>query len=182
MFETGAVIGRARRDRSELLGQLFQLTESAGTLNQILATQMPQFSPSLRLAAYCADFTRLRVPLETQQAPARIAEVLAKELPPEEARTMVDTYTCLGVAFGIAYPDLTETWYRQERGNPSVTTDWKLQLGIDLPPLPADIREYKLESREKEALNLLSSYVTLFAPELREPLQLPRLPAIGRDQ
>lgn len=173
LYESGVVLGLARRDRLETLAKLFS---KPGDQRE-LCTWMRD-AAAKRLQEYDGEpetfgdfFLRTELPrlgLTPATELARRAREKIELTPVAQARLM--HHMPEGVGFGAVYPELTQKMWGQAYETPDRDT-WAeaRQAGLDIPEEPEII---PLEQRQQDVLLQVAAWAHDCYPELIEPLGL----------
>lgn len=186
MVETGAVLGRARHEDAISLLSLFvnnpaQALESCNAQTDSLkrfasdAELMP--TPSLLISLYLHDLSAHGTDPHSSSWNRNARTILGTKLEPETASLAIETYTYIGLAFGIHFPDLVAYLYRNDHEQAQAVLSQAKRLGLDIPKLPGEFTGYALSERESDLLAMVGGYARLYTPQLVEPLRLPAPPA-----
>jgi len=194
LFGKGAIFGRARRDKLDVVVKMFVEPEAVSTLFAPLGL------PEQEAKSYQWDLVSLRKVASDgiryyrdyhQKEPESLLDLLLTSFAPREvdfrdfdkarelaketirlgiALQQLDSWLFIGISLGAIFPELTERMWRQSYE----TTDhesWELawKAGLNIPeeftPLP-------LEEMEHEVLVEVASYASEYFPDLVDPLNL----------
>jgi len=178
LYETGAILGRARHDRLEILAtMLCEPGREEGFCEWLYDLARK------RIAEYGTEpdsFLRFFTEMELRKArvslsdPRQLKRAADMKLSLEQAGTMSQLHFLEGIGFGSAFPDLTERMWRQtyEPIKEDVWDAWAdaRRHGLHIP-VPEG-RPPTLEEREQQVLVQVASYATEYFPDLVEPLGL----------
>ena len=180
LYETGAILGRARRDRLSILAKIVPVLEGReddfinflqrlarerlekfgkepdSFFNFIMSTELEKVGLSLT----GSEFKTLKKTFD-DKFPLKGSEPLIKLIGEE------------GIGFGSCFPDLTEKIWRH--AYESVDMDsWSeaRAYGLTLSEKPPKM---SFEEREQTVLDMVAIYAAVYYPELLDPLDL-RLP------
>ena len=175
LFQKGAILGRARRDRLELLAKmLFQPGSEQNVywvLNGLATARMEKYGKEPD------DFVDFWVRTELPEATAGhlfdvdVLKWLSKrKMRLGEALNKVNSWVLSGIAFGATYPDLTERMWNKfgERRDPASWAEAR-RAGLDLPEEDTIL---SLEEMGHTVLAEVADYALEYFPELVEPLGL----------
>ena len=173
-YETGALLGRARRKNVVTLAQMFSGPGSERDVADDIRTDA-----SRRLSDYGGDPPSFFEFVTATESDVGTADWLAKEgMEPrpvtEESVSDLREESQLafleGIGFGARFPELTETMWQGAHEFPDETAwaDARAQ-GVDLPDVP---RVTSLEEHEREALAEVASFAAEHYPDLLGPLGL----------
>ena len=174
-YQTGAVLGRARRDRLEILarmlcspGQEGEFCDSVALLAGKRIDRYGKEPDSFFDFLFTTEYQHAGINWpEDYRGVMRMAK---KKIPLKELAPLFEGFMLEGVAFGAAFPELTERMWRgtYETFDPEAR-ELARRYGVDVPeqftPVP-------LEQREQEVLAEVAVYSTEHFPELVEPLGL----------
>ncbi len=183
LYQTGAVLGRARRDRLETLAKMFsepgRERESSNYLQDLAAKRIDKYG---REPERFYDFF-----MKTEYEKAGVSwpamldaggrvdldamkRVRKEKIPLDQADQTLRMFVLEGIGFGAKFPELTERMWRQtyETFDLEVWDDAR-RHGVDVPEEPTPI---PLEQQEQEVLAQVAVYATEHFPELVEPLGL----------
>jgi hypothetical protein len=178
LFTKGAVLGRARSDRLEVLMKLFGKPGTEGDLCRVLhdgsieaVKQYGKEPDSFR------DFwiktgpseleTLLSSDLETKKRAIKVKRPLREIMP------RLYDWLLHGIGFGATYPELTERMWRQDYETPPPELDpIKRRLAEAGGVAGGPWEPSPLEEQEHELLVLVAYFVGEHCPELVEPLGL----------
>lgn len=178
LYETGAILGRARRDRLEILaGMLCEPGREEGFCEWLYDLARK------RIAEYGGEpdsFFRFFTEIELGKAglslsdPRQLKRAADMKLPLEQAGTMSQLHFLEGIGFGSAFPDLTERMWRQtyepikqdvwDACAEAQRYGWRIPVPEGPPPT--------LEQREQQVLLEVTYFAMEHFPELVEPLGL----------
>lgn len=168
LFETGAVLGRARSAELETLAILLARPgreKDVATYLIIRADELMRSCERKEPATFFEFHQQVgNIDLEgllkegMKNVPLRVAHMIGQS-------GVVD-----GVGFGARYPDLTEAVYRRSYEQIDVDS-WRRAraAGLDIPEHPEKVT---LEERQHEVLLEVSWFASEYYPELVEPLGL----------
>jgi hypothetical protein len=173
LYESGVVLGLARRDRLETLAKLFS---KPGDEKELCAWMRD--AASKRLQEYDGEpetfgdfFLTTELPRLGLTPPTELARRAREKIqltPVAQARLM--HHMPEGVGFGAVYPELAQKMWGQGYETPD--QDWwaeARQHGLDIPEEPEII---PLEQRQQDVLLWVAAWVHDYHPELIEPLGL----------
>jgi hypothetical protein len=179
LYESGAVLGRARADKLHLLEPLLGRPPYAGALVDHARTEaterLQQYGREpLTFLRFINDAELDRLSLLRQDGRIdrrRLVKVGQQKLP--YARLVGPELVMLvaeGIGFGSLYPDMTERMIH--RACKSGTADeWRkwYDAGLAIPETRFFV---SLAESERAALALVASYVAQYSPQLMGPLEL----------
>ena len=175
VYATGAVLGRARHDRIEILAKMFsdpgQEKDSSEWL-QSLANE--------RIQKYGRDpenFPALFFTTEWREMGATwpddhrtVMQLGNKKVPLEKLEDRFKMYILEGIGFGAAFPQKTERmWKDLYETVDAAAWERAKASGVDVPEKPTPVN---LADREREVLSEVAEYASEYFPELVEPLGL----------
>ena len=168
LFETGAILGRARRGELPILAVMLSRPGKESDVAIYLERRAEE------LMAKCAG-QEPKTFFEFHEKvgdidPAELLRDGMKNVPIREALMIGQVGVVDGVAFGARYPELTERLYRAQYEEVDEES-WHeaRKYGLDVPEEPTRM---PLEEREHAALLELAAFATDTYPELVEPLRL----------
>ncbi len=175
LYATGAVLGRARHDRVEILARMFSDPGREPEFCKFL-----QDEAAARIQKYGRDpenFPAFFFTTEWREMGVTwpddyrsVMQLGDKKVALEKVEVKIKTYILEGIGFGAAFPEKTERMWK----NLYETVDaaaWQRArtYGVDVPEEPTPVR---LEDREREVLTEVAEYASEYFPELVEPLGL----------
>lgn len=179
LYQTGAVLGRARQERVDILARMFSEPGRESEVREfmwVLATErmtsygrQPQsFFDFLMTTEYAK--AGLVWPPPDMEAVRKITKAGDMKIPLAEVESIVKGHILEGIGFGSKFPEFTEQMWRAtyETHDPDLW-DRARAAGLDLPEQFEPVR---LEEREQEVLVNVADYTAEYFPELVEPLGL----------
>lgn len=177
LYQTGAVLGRAHRDRLETLAKMFsdypgREREASDWLRDLAAKRIDNYSREPE------SFFDFFMTTEYEKAgvswppasPDAIKRVDNEKIPLEQAGDTLNLLGLEGIGFGARFPELTERMWKQTYEIFDLEAwDRARRYGVDVPEEPTPL---PLEQREREVLAEVAVYATEHFPELVEPLGL----------
>lgn len=177
MFVQGAALGRALRDRLEILVRLLvppgHEYDFCVTLNEKVALRVSRYGKEpdsffdfwFRTQFQNLDFLDLDALKRITKRKVRLGEMLP----------LLNEWLVQGIGFGAKFPELTERLWRKEYETPEDADLWAIlrQAGLDIPEEQTLL---PLDEMEEMVLLGVAIYVDEFMPELLEPLGLPHPP------
>jgi len=174
LYETGAIIGRARRDKLQILGKMLAVpgkeTEFTSWLQELSQNRLTNYgkepdtffsfiwNTELAKAGLKMDWSKEFVKACDQKIPTDAAEPIIKSLGLE------------GIGFGSKFPSLTEKMLKQQyESDKSDTIAEMRKYGAKIDERSLHVA---LIDREKEILTALGIYVNEYFPELLKSLEL----------
>jgi len=181
LYSSGAIIGRARRDKLTTLEKMLvlpvlgpcsvkSLQEMAKERLEVFKIEMgeepdsfikfiqiPEYEKAMGLAAF------------SEFASRGTTKALDKKIPLAEAALPAESFGLEGIGFGSRFPTLAEMMYRTDYEN--IVADWRESKaqGLAVPETPI---EESFEKREESILKALGVYTSKYYPELLDPLDL----------
>lgn len=181
LYSSGAIIGRARRDKLTTLEKMlvlpvlgpcsvkslqdqaekrlevFKIETGEEPDSFIKFIQIPEAEKAMGLAAF------------SEFAIRGTTKALDKKIPLEEAALPTESFGLEGIGFGSRFPTLTEIMYRTDYEN--IVADWRESKaqGLAVPEKPI---EENFEKREENILKVLGLYASKYYPELLDALEL----------
>ena len=153
LYECGAILGRARRDDPANLARLLPvmprkedelmqfLQESAHKrLDKFRQLRSGNEPSSFFDLFYTTELEKIGIRLWEQSDMKRMNKALDEKMPLDKAEPLMKAFGQESVGFGIAFPQMTETLYRNSRENID-PNDWAemRQQGIAISENPAII-------------------------------------------
>jgi len=188
MYETGAILGRVRRDKLTTLvkilpvvaGQegscLLSLKEDAQKRLDKFKREHGKEPESFEQFIFDSERTKMMITNPKE---------LRDKAPPEDVYAIFERWGAGGIGFGSSFPELTEKMYRNyyESTVDKETWAWWGASGLNLPKKPtalaglnADLKKLfpvaKLKEREGQILQIVAAYTSEYYPELLDPLDL----------
>ena len=171
LFETGAVLGRAMRDRLEILAYPFSGTEpDAHELAEVMRNEGREIAKMGNGATTVQEFTLITM-MRQSQPTASLDDMGAwmlahgnKEVSLEQAMESTLMLEIDGVCFGSEFPDRFEELYINSYGRPDPER-WQfwVQAGLNIPDEPPEF--VPLDVRTEQDLTLFANYCAEFYPD-----------------
>lgn len=180
LYTSGAIIGRARRDKLTTLEKMLvlpvlgpcsvkSLQDQAEKRLEVFIEmgeepdsftyfiQIPEYEKAMGLAAL------------SEFASRGTTKALDKKIPLAEAALPAESFGLEGIGFGSRFPTLTEMMYRTDYEN--IVADWRESKaqGLAVPEKPI---EESFEKREENILKVVGFYASKYYPELLDALEL----------
>ncbi len=175
LYENGAILGRARRDKITELAKLFSIpgteAENVNSLQEQAKARLEKFEGepnSFYMFFISGELEKIDLSLSADLNVLRKA--FEEEWPLEKVEPLIKMYGLEGIGFGSSFPDLTEKIYRNS--HESIDMDvWSeaREHGLFFPEEPARI---SLEEQEETILQMTATYASEYYPELVDPLDL----------
>lgn len=175
LYQTGAVLGRSRHDRFEILARMFchpgQEREFCRDMRDDAAERLDKYGGEPD------SFFDFFWKIEYQRAGInwpedyRAAVQLGKQkMPLQELEPLLKGYMMQGLGLGAGFPELTERLWRKtyEHVDPEAWARAR-RYGVDVPEQPPPL---PLEEQEQAVLLEVAQYATAYFAELVEPLGL----------
>lgn len=172
VFTTGVLLGRARRDRIEILARLLAVPERENELCAFLRR-----AGTLLLEEYGREpESPLEFFMSTQLAragltyPVGLLQAAKRKVPLTQADEGFSAFLLEGIAFGASLPDLAEALLTEICDKPDPES-WRQarRAGLDIPEQQ---QTWPLEEWEQRVLLQVAAYAHQFRPDLVEPLGL----------
>jgi len=174
VFQSGALLGRARRDKTRAMASLLSEPGMAEAFHPILLE-----ASNRRLASYnkpLASFTDLFLVAELAKAgatygnPFEMKKAAKQRVPIEFGTNLLAVWNVEGISFGIQHPDDVERMWRSEyeQYDPAEWQDARAH-GLDIPE---DFTPVTLEEREQQVLLITAHYAAEYVPEVLDELSL----------
>jgi len=174
LFEIGAIIGRARRNKLHILAKMFAVPGKEQDLASYWQEQAQE-----RLYSYGEEpgtFFDLFITTELATVGLRLdssrefLKASQEKMPLKEAEPIIKLKGELGIGFGSKFPDLTEKMFRQQYERIDIGRWSEMKKYITtLTEQPPGVT---FEEREQQLLSQLAVYVNEYFPELIKPLRL----------
>jgi hypothetical protein len=176
LYQTGAVLGRARRDRLETLAKMFsdpgREREASNWLQDLAAKRIDKYGrepESFFDFFMTTGYEKAGVSWPPASLDA-IKRVDNEKIPLEQTDGTLKMFVLEGIGFGAKFPELTERMWKQTYETFDLEAwDTARRYGLDVPEEPTPL---PLEQREQEVLAEVAVYATEHFPELVEPLGL----------
>lgn len=198
MYESGAILGRARRDKLSILVKMLEAPGTRKALTKALlmlqggTIEILRNEAKKRLDTFRSEvgkepdtffeFIQLRelertIGLSLNDAlkaysggDKRIMKALDDKVPLKEAEPHIKIFGLEGIGFGNSFPQLTERMYRNlhENIDMHVWSDARAH-GLAIPEKPTQMT---LEEQEEQILQMVAAYTSEYYPELLDPLDL----------
>lgn len=190
VFQKAALLGRARRDRLEILAEMFVgLDALAGTraqlglpsqaargrqwvveyLRKVASDGMRYYGeePESFLDLWLTSFAPPEVDFRD---PEKMRHLAKKRIRLGMALDWLDRWVLVGISFGATFPDLTEGLWRESYEEIDLRS-WAeaREYGLDIPEQPTPL---PLEDMEQQVLLEVAAYAMEYFPELVTPLGL----------
>jgi len=181
LYVLGATLGHARRDKFEILANLFydksqpasELKSLAKDLTNLAKKRLDScgkapdsfFDLFMNTELKSAGLS-FEMPLKEFQKAAKMKLPLKAELGPT---LLAEDFIMEGIAFGARFPELTEKlWKRNSEVDLDEWHKWR-ERGLDMSEQPTRMT---LDETEQEILRGVAVYVSQYYRELVEPLGL----------
>ena len=184
IYECGAIIGRAKRDKLDILVKMLESPKAQSDAMKLLRNE-----PHKRLDAFrneagkepdtFFDFILVKelrdsLGLSPNDSfatyKARVAKAYDEKVPLQETELNVQMFGLEGIGFGIAFPELTERMYRNayEQIDSDIWSEAR-EAGLAIPESPTVV---SYEEWEQPVLQMVAAYASKYYPELLKPLNL----------
>lgn len=185
LYTMGVALGYARRDKFEVLANLFYSSpQKRGELKSLI-NDLTNLAHG-RLDGYVDSYEKQpdsffdlfirtelkKADLSFEMPPKRLQKAAKMKLPLKMAYgplQMAAGFIMEGVAFGASFPELTEKMWKKSCG---IDLDewhkWR-ERGVDITEQPTPMT---LEEAEQEVLHVVAVYVAEYYPQLMKPLGL----------
>ena len=177
LYQTGAVLGRARPHRLETLAKMFsdrpgREREASNWLQDLAVKRIDKYGrepESFFDFFMTTEYEKAGVSWPPASLDA-IKRVDNEKIPLEQAGDTLNLLGLEGIGFGAKFPELTERMWKQTYETFDLEAwDRARRYGVDVPEEPTPL---PLEQREHEVLAEVAVYATEHFPELVEPLGL----------
>lgn len=177
LFETGALIGRAKSEQVRTLARMFchpgTEDETVNQLQRIAEEWLGRFDSapaSFVPFIYGIELQSRGVIFDSFESMMKSRKLFNQKMKLDDCAQGLQAYTFVGIAFGSRFPELTERLYRSGHENIDPAKWAHLRgLGLALPEEPTVIT---LEEQEATALAWVAAYAHMCVPHLVEPLGL----------
>lgn len=197
-YESGAILGRARRDKQNVLEEMLIIPGATeGKIIKILQDEAkgrleefknqngkePDTFGGFIFERELERITGLSF-IDSFEAykhgNKKILKVFDQKIPVEQAQDAMRLFGLAGIGFGSVFPELTERMCKNSAENIDMDK-WSeaRAYGLAIPEKP-DIVSF--EEREKALLQIVAAYTAEFYPELLDPLDLRGYLVEGRDE
>ncbi len=187
-YESGAMLGRAKRDKISTLVNMLVVPEAE--VNKFVKPMQDQASERLEKFRnelsrdpttfynfiFYREFERVvglsldGVFEEYTRGNKKVVKVFDQKVSLETAWPKIHSFGAGGIGFGSLFPELTERMYRNACENIDMDEWTKARkYGVDIPEKPDIVT---LEEREESILGIVAAYTAEFYPELLDPLDL----------
>ena len=187
LYTSGAVLGRAKRPKLNVLAILFSVPGSeVDNVNQLqddAKNRLQKFKDDVgREPNTFNEFILFRelekaIGLSLEESfkactrgDKKAIKIANEQVSLAEAERVIKCFGLEGIGFGSCFPDLTEKMYRTSFENPD--KDWWAKAaarGLVFSQKPEIIT---LESQEETVLKIVAAYTSEYYPELLDPLDL----------
>ena len=176
LYETAALLGRAKRDKSMVLEKMVASPEKEGDfiryLQQRAEKRLGKFGAEpTSFYVFIASTELQSVGLSLTASPAMtLKKAFDEKWPLKTTEPFIKILGTEGIGFGSKFPDLTEKMYKNAHENVDMKTWSEMKAhGVILPERPTVV---SLEQQERATLTMLASYASEYFPELVGPLGL----------
>jgi len=175
LFQKGAILGRARADRLDVLAKMLFEPGTEGNVRRLVDSLAADLinkyggEPSSFLDFWAK--TELPQELASTLFDAGVMEKLSeKRIQMAEAGDKVAYWVLSGIAFGAKFPEIIEKMWQEMRETHD--TDAWVQARRWGLAIPGDDTPLSLEEMERSVLREVATYASEYFPELVEPLGL----------
>ena len=173
LFQKGAILGRARSDRFNILVKLFAVTgkedDLCDKLRELAKKRLEDFNKEF----YSFPFFWLETEFKTfnfsdlnELKTLSMKKIRLGEILPE-----LDSWLIDGIGFGATYPDLVKEMWEKTYETLQDQEEWAKarEYGLDIPEEQTLL---PLDDMEQHVLLEVGRYVYEYCPQLMEPLGL----------
>ena len=196
-YECGAILGRARRDKLDILEKMLLIPGTKGKLmklcvvlqglakerlngfRQDISREPETFQEFILVRAFENKGLSLTGWSGDEKETKKITEACDEKVPLEKAEPEIKMYGLEGIGFGSSLPELTEKIYRNACENVGVDV-WSEARAHGLA-VPEQRRILSLEEQEETVLQMVASYTSEYYSELLDPLDLRGYLKVERD-
>jgi len=181
LYETGAILGRARSDKLALLAKVFPADpgKEESFINEL------QKEARKRLEEYKSEFKEepssfiryfyligiKKLGLDPSDTPFKtLKKAFAEKGPIIQFGPYIRAFGLQGVGFGSLFPQLTEKMYRNAYQSDALDV-WSEAKAHGLS-IPKEFIPMNFEEQEKAVLKQVATFVSGYYPELLDPLDL----------
>lgn len=176
LYEAGAILGRARHDKIDVLRKMMPTTTSGREegIEEVL------YRAKTRLEKYQRDFGTEPQTFRGFIPIGGLSQIINKEVSPREIEPYILPLMLEGIVFGSLFPEITRKMNRKFYD--SVEIDWDTwfprgaEAALVLPKIisafPGEPSILSLEGQEETLLRVVGDYTANFYPELVDPLDL----------
>ena len=186
LYMTGAILGRARRDKVSELAKIFSVPGREEEFMNWLQEQAKERLDKFRneVGKEPSTFTEFILFREFESATGmsltgwfgnkketkKLLKACDEKVPLEKAEPVIKEFQLEGIGFGSSFPELTEKMYRNSFENIDMDVWSKHRAcGLAISEKPTII---SLEEQEDIVLNMVATYASEYYPELLDPLDL----------
>lgn len=187
LYTTGAILGRARRNKLSILAKLFSIPgtekENIDGLQEEATKRFVKFKNEVGNEPDTFNKFILFRELESAiglgmedwfkaytEGDTKIMKVADEKVPLEKAEPVIKKFQLEGIGFGSSFPELTEKMYRNafENIDMDAWADARAH-GLAISEKPTII---SLKEQEEIVLQMVAAYTAEYYPELLDPLDL----------
>jgi len=187
LYTTGAILGRAKRNKLSILAKLFSIPgtekENIDGLQEEATKRLVKFKNEVgnepdtfnKLIFFRELESAIGLGMEDwfkayTEGDTKIMKIADKKVPLEKAEPSIKWFGLEGIGFGSSFPELTEKMYRNSYENIDIDVWAKHRAhGLAIPEKPTII---SLEEQEEIVLQMVAAYTSEYYPELLDPLDL----------
>lgn len=176
LYETGAILGRAKRDKVNILEKMLGEPEREGELIKLwqekAKERLEKFGKepdSFLDFIYSTELAELGLSLTGFPDLKTMRKTLGEKFPAtQELELTIKIHGLEGIGFGSSFADLTEKMVRNlyEKIDMDKWSEARAH-GVALPEKP---RKISFEGREEEVLTEVANYTRQYFPKLLKPL------------
>ena len=196
-YECGAILGRARRDKLDILENMLLIPGTKGKLMKLcvvlqglakerlngfrknVGREPETFQEFILVRAFENKGLSLTGWSGDKKETKKMTEACDEKVPLEKAEPEIKMYGLEGIGFGSSFPELTEKMYRGACENVGVDVWSEARAhGLDVPE---QRRILSLEEQEETVLQMVASYTSEYYPDLLDPLDLRSYLTVKKD-
>lgn len=189
-YESGAILGRARRDKLNVMAKMLAPEkiadelikdlhdEASNRLNQYrneIGKEPSSFHEFISMRQLdrllgAVGYTWIKLCEEYTRGNKGVVKIFDHKVSLELALRNLRMYGLEGIGFGSSFPELTEGMYKNASENVDLGSWAEVRaFGVDIPEKPDVI---PFEEREESILVIAAAFATEFHPELVDTLEL----------
>jgi hypothetical protein len=187
-YECGAILGRARRNKLDILEKMLLIPGTKGKLMKLcvvlqglakerldgfrkdVGREPETFLEFILVRAFENKGLSLTGWSGDKKETKKMTEACDEKVPLEKAEPEIKMYGLEGIDFGSSFPELTEKMHRSAYENAGMDVWSEARAhGLDVPE---QRRILSFEEQEETVLQMVASYTSEYYPDLLDPLDL----------
>lgn len=187
-YECGAILGRARRDKLDILEKMLLIPGTKGKLMKLcvvlqglarerlngfrgdIGKEPETFQEFILVRAFEDEGLSLTDWSGDEKETKKMIKACDDKVPLEKAEPEIKMYGLEGIGFGSSFPESTEKMYRNSCENAGMDVWSEARAhGLDVPE---QRKILSLEEQEEMLLQMVASYTSEYYPDLLDPLDL----------